>query len=195
MERKKIQHPIPPTYDTSSRILILGSFPSPKSRESGYFYGHPQNRFWKIVSCLYQDTLPVTVEEKHAFLIRHHIAAWDVIQSCEITGASDSSISDVVVNDLRPILEHADIRQIFVNGKKAFEYYQKYTRQLTGRTAVCLPSTSPANAAWSFERLLDAWRVICPETKEERPENSQDHPEGNICTNEKEEPHESESEK
>ena len=164
MERKKIQHPIPPTYDKDSRILILGSFPSPKSRESGYFYGHPQNRFWKVVSTLFQEDLPVTVPEKHAFLVRHHIAAWDVIKSCEITGASDSSITDVVVNDLRPILECADIRQIYVNGKKAFEYYRKYTRALTGRDAVCLPSTSPANAAWNFEKLLDAWKIILEET-------------------------------
>lgn len=164
MERKKIQHPIPPTYDKDSRILILGSFPSPKSRESGYFYGHPQNRFWKVVSTLFQDDLPETVAEKHAFLIRHHIAAWDVIKSCEITGASDSSITDVTVNDLRPILNSADIRQIYVNGKKAYEYYRKYSREMTGRDAVCLPSTSPANAAWSLEKLLDAWNVIRDET-------------------------------
>ena len=160
MEREALIHPIPATYDTSSRILILGSFPSPKSRESGYFYGHPQNRFWKIVAALYQEDVPTTVEEKHALLIRNHIAAWDVIRSCTITGASDSSISDVVVNDLRPILEAADIRQIFVNGKTAFKHYQKYTQPIIQREAICLPSTSPANAAWSLEKLIDAWSII-----------------------------------
>lgn len=162
MEKQYIQHPIPPTYDENSRILVLGSFPSPKSRESGYFYGHPQNRFWKIVSTLFQEQLPITVEEKHAFLVRHQIAAWDVIQSCEIIGASDSSITNVVTNDLRPILECADIQAIYVNGKKAYEYYHKYTEKVTGRPAICLPSTSPANAAWTFDRLLDAWKVILP---------------------------------
>ncbi len=160
MERKALIHPIQPTYETNSRILILGSFPSPKSRESGYFYGHPQNRFWKVVAALYQEDVPATVEEKHALLVRNHIAAWDVIQSCTITGASDSSISDVVVNDLRPILETADIRQIFVNGKTAYKHYQKYTQPTIQREAICLPSTSPANAAWSLDKLLDAWRII-----------------------------------
>lgn len=160
MERKALIHPIQPTYETNSRILILGSFPSPKSRESGYFYGHPQNRFWKVVAALYQEDVPATVEEKHALLVRNHIAVWDVIQSCTITGASDSSISDVVVNDLRPILETADIRQIFVNGKTAYKHYQKYTQPTIQREAICLPSTSPANAAWSLDKLLDAWRII-----------------------------------
>ena len=160
MERQKIQHPIPPTYDETSSILILGSCPSPKSREAGYFYGHPQNRFWRVVAALFEDELPKTVAEKHSFLVSHHIAAWDVIQSCEIAGASDSSITNVVTNDLRPILENADIRNIYVNGKTAYNYYRKYTEKVTGRPAICLPSTSPANAAWSLERLIEAWRVI-----------------------------------
>lgn len=160
MEREALIHPIPPTYDKDSRILILGSFPSPKSRQSGYFYGHPQNRFWKVMAALFQEDVPTTVEEKHALLVRNHIAAWDVIQSCTITGASDSSISDVVVNDLRPILETADIRQIFLNGKTAYKHYQKYTQPIIQRAAVCLPSTSPANAVWSLEKLIDAWSII-----------------------------------
>ncbi len=159
-EPRAIVHPIPPTFDASSRILVLGSFPSPKSRESGYFYGHPQNRFWRIAAALFEEAVPVTVEEKHALLVRNHIAAWDVIHSCTIRGASDSSITDVVVNDLKPILETADIRQIFVNGKTAYKYYQKYTEPLIGREAVCLPSTSPANAAWSLDKLIEAWRII-----------------------------------
>ena len=160
MERETLIHPIPPTFDADSRILILGSFPSPKSRESGYFYGHPQNRFWKVAAALYGEDIPQTVEDKHALLTRNHIAAWDVIQSCTITGASDSSISDVVVNDLRPILECADIRQIFVNGKTAYKHFQKYTHPMIQRDAICLPSTSPANAAWSLERLIEAWSII-----------------------------------
>lgn len=160
MKREALIHPIPPTCDKDSRILILGSFPSPKSRESGYFYGHPQNRFWKVVAALFQEDVPTTVEEKHKLLLRNHIAAWDVIQSCSITGASDSSISDVVVNDLRPILEAAEIRQIFVNGKTAYKHYQKYTQPIIQREAICLPSTSPANAAWSLEKLIDAWEII-----------------------------------
>ena len=160
MERQTFDHPIPATYDERSEILILGSFPSPKSRESGYFYGHPQNRFWRVTAALFQDAVPESVEEKCAFLLRHHIAAWDVIHSCTITGASDSSISDVVANDIRPILQAAQIRQIFVNGKTAYRLYQKYIQPVIGRSAVCLPSTSPANAAWSLERLIDAWRVI-----------------------------------
>ena len=160
MERESLIHPIPPTYDANSKILILGSFPSPKSRASGYFYGHPQNRFWKVVASIFADAVPVTVAEKQAFLINHHIAAWDVIQSCTITGASDSSITDVVVNDISPILSTADIRAIFVNGKTAYKHYRKYMESETGRKAICLPSTSPANAAWSLARLTEAWRVI-----------------------------------
>ena len=160
MKRESLLHPIPPTYDENSEILILGSFPSPKSRESGYFYGHPQNRFWKVVAAVFADNIPATVAEKHDFLIRHHIAAWDVIQSCTITGASDSSITDVVVNDISSILETANIRAIYVNGKTAYKHYRKYMEPATCREAVCLPSTSPANAAWSLERLTEAWRII-----------------------------------
>lgn len=160
MKSEFIIHPIPPLYSSDSRILILGSFPSVKSREAAFFYGHPQNRFWRIAAALFEEELPQTVEEKHALLVRNHIAAWDVIHSCTIKGASDSSITDVVVNDLRPILEAADIRQIFVNGKTAYRYYRKYTEPVIGRPAICLPSTSPANAAFSLDRLMEAWKVI-----------------------------------
>lgn len=160
MERKNIVHPIPPTYDKASEILILGSFPSPKSRASGYFYGHPQNRFWKVVAAIYEDAVPATVDEKRSFLIRHHIAAWDVIRSCTITGASDSSISDVVANDISPILKAAKIKAVFVNGKTAYKHYRTYMESETGIKAVCLPSTSPANAAWSLDRLIEAWQII-----------------------------------
>ncbi|MCR5715717.1 MAG: DNA-deoxyinosine glycosylase [Lachnospiraceae bacterium] len=155
-----IVHPIPPTFDKESQILILGSFPSVKSREMMYFYGHPQNRFWKVMAALYETPVPMTVPERHDFLITHHIAAWDVIHSCEIIGSSDSSIRNVVANDLSVILDTAPIRQIYVNGKKAAEHYQRYTQEKVHRAAICLPSTSPANAAWSLERLTEAWRVI-----------------------------------
>ena len=157
---ERIEHPIAPVYNKNSKILILGSFPSVKSREQGFFYGHPQNRFWKVVAAVYDCAVPVTIEEKRAFLLEHGIAVWDVIQSCEIVGSSDSSIKDAVANDLRVILDAADIRQIFVNGKKAEELYKKYIAPQIGRDAVCLPSTSPANAAWSVERLTKEWKKI-----------------------------------
>lgn len=154
------KHPFPPLYDKNSKVLILGSFPSVKSREQMFFYGHPQNRFWKVVSAVMGADTPVTIEEKSTFLHSNHIALWDVIASCDITGSSDSSIKNVVANDLTEILENADIRQIFVNGKTAEKYYNKYIRDTIGRDAVCLPSTSPANAGWSAERLVEAWGVI-----------------------------------
>ena len=153
-------HPFPPLYEKNSKILILGSFPSVKSREQNYFYGHPQNRFWKVVSAVMDTDTPVTIEEKSNFLHENHIALWDVIASCDITGSSDSSIKNVVANDLTDILKNADIRQIFVNGKTAEKYYNKYIRNTIGREAVCLPSTSPANAGWRVEKLVDAWSVI-----------------------------------
>ena len=158
-----IIHPIPPVFDRDSRILVLGSFPSVKSRETGFFYGHPQNRFWKVLAALTREEVPQTIEEKKALLLRNRIALWDVIGSCEIEGSSDASIRNVVPNDLRVILDHAQIRTICVNGKTAYRYYEKYTRQQTGREAVCLPSTSPANAAWSLEKLQAEWgRYVTP---------------------------------
>ena len=138
-------------------ILVLGSFPSVKSRETGFFYGHPQNRFWKVTAAVCGEEVPQTVEEKKAFLLRNHIAVWDVIASCVITGSSDASIRDVVPNPLQDILECADIRQIYCNGATAWKYYRKYQEKQLGREAVRLPSTSPANAAWSVERLLGEW--------------------------------------
>ena len=150
-------HPFPPLYDGSSKVLILGSFPSVKSREQMFFYGHPQNRFWRVISAIYGEEVPQTIEQKKELLYGHNIALWDVIASCDIEGSSDASIRNVVANDLSVILEHADIRKIIVNGKTAEKYYQKYTESVIGRKAVCLPSTSPANAAWSVERLIKAW--------------------------------------
>ena len=153
-------HPIEPIYDKSSKILILGSFPSVKSREECFFYGHKQNRFWKVISGVFEEEEPGTIEEKKALLIRNKIALWDVIQSCDIVGSSDSSITNVVPNDLSRILNTADIKTIYVNGKTALKYYEKYTEPVTKRPAICLPSTSPANAAWNMEKLLSAWKII-----------------------------------
>lgn len=155
-----IQHPIEPIYNKDSQILILGSFPSVKSREEGFFYSHPQNRFWKVLAEVCGTDVPATIQEKKTFLYQHHIAVWDVIASCEIEGSSDSSIKNVVSNDLSPILLQASISKIFVNGKKAAQLYQKYIFPQTKREAVCLPSTSPANAAWNLERLIEEWRCI-----------------------------------
>ncbi len=155
-----LEHPFPPLYDNNSRILILGSFPSVKSREQKFFYGHPQNRFWKVVSGVFECEVPQTIDEKRAFLLFNRIVVWDVIASCEITGSADSSIKDAVANDISVILNNADIREIFVNGKTAEKYYNKYIKSSVNRDAVCLPSTSPANAAWSVERLVKAWQII-----------------------------------
>ena len=159
-EPRQILHPIPPVYDADSEVLILGSFPSVKSREQGFFYGHPQNRFWKVTAAVFGEEVPQTVEEKKAFLLRNHVALWDVIGSCEITGSSDSSIRNVTVNDLSPILGTAGIRRIFCNGSKAFELYGKYQREKLGIEAVRLPSTSPANASVNAAQLAAAWAVI-----------------------------------
>lgn len=154
------EHPIPPVYDKNAEILILGSFPSVKSREAMFFYGHPQNRFWKVVSSVFSCDEPHTVEEKKAFLLKNRIAVWDVIASCDIVGSADSTIRNVVPNDLSRILLCADIRTIFVNGKTAYGYYNRYLRDAIGREAICLPSTSPANAAWTLPRLIEAWKII-----------------------------------
>lgn len=157
-----VHHPIPPVFDCRSRILILGSFPSVKSRETMFFYGHPQNRFWKVTAAVFGCSVPQTIEEKRQFLLQNRIAVWDVIASCEITGSSDSSIKNAVPNDLSRILDVSPIEQIYVNGKTALKYYDRYLRAATGREAICLPSTSPANAAWNLEKLTEAWKIILP---------------------------------
>ena len=153
-------HNIDPVYDQDSRILILGSFPSVKSREQQFFYGHKQNRFWRVMAQVLGCTVPEDTEQKRTMLLTHHVALWDVIKSCEITGSSDASIRDVKPNDLSYILSQADIQAIYTNGSKAYELYQKYIFPLNGRKAHPLPSTSPANASYSLERLAEAWSVI-----------------------------------
>ena len=156
----KIVHPIEPFYQENSKILILGSFPSVKSREQMFFYGHSQNRFWRVISSIFGEKAPNSIEEKKVLLKNNGIALWDVIHSCEITGSSDSSIKDARPNDISKILKSANIQKIFVNGKTAKVHYDKYIKNEIGREAICLPSTSPANAAWSLDKLIDAWSQI-----------------------------------
>lgn len=158
-----IQHPIPPVWDTQSHTLILGSFPSVRSRESGFFYGHPQNRFWRVLAAVYDVPLPVTTEEKIALLHRQHLALWDVIASCEITGSADSTIRAAVPNDLTAILAGAPIRRIITNGKTADALYRRHLLPVTGREAICLPSTSPANARVNLAALIESWRILTAE--------------------------------
>ncbi len=155
-----IVHPIAPVFDERSKILILGSFPSVKSREQAFFYGHPQNRFWKVISAVFRKEPPKTIDEKRQFLLENGIAIWDVIGECEIKGSSDASIRNVKPNNLKLILDNAPIKRIYVNGKTAERYYKQYIEKSIGREAKCLPSTSPANAVFTLERLVDAWKII-----------------------------------
>ncbi len=153
-------HSIAPVFDKNSRILILGSFPSQKSREQAFFYGHPQNRFWQVLSRVFGKDLPLTVDEKREFLLSNQIAVWDVIASCDIVGSADSSILNVTPNDLSKILSVARIEKIFVNGKTALTYYDRYIKEKIKREAICLPSTSPANAIFSVDKLVCEWEKI-----------------------------------
>ncbi len=153
-------HPIPPLFGEDSKTLILGSFPSVRSREAMFFYGHAQNRFWPVVAAVFGKEKPETIEEKKTLVLSNKLALWDVIEQCEIEGSSDSTIRNVTANDLSVILRNSNVNRIFVNGKTAEKYYNKYTYPQTGIRAICLPSTSPANAAWSFEKLVDAWKII-----------------------------------
>lgn len=160
MEYEHIVHSFEPVYDKASEILILGTLPSVKSRENNFYYGHKQNRFWKVLATLLKEPVPDTIEEKKAMLLAHRIALWDVIQSCDIKGSSDSSIKNVQPTDIGMILEKTNITRIYANGNKAGQLYKRYQFPVTGRKATVLPSTSPANAAWSLDRLCEAWRVI-----------------------------------
>lgn len=153
-------HPIPPVFDGNSELLILGSFPSVKSRESRFFYGHPQNRFWRVLAALYGGTVPETIQEKTALLLRNRVALWDVIHSCDIVGSSDASIRNVVPNDLSTVLSAAPVRRVFTNGGTADALYRKYCEKQTGLAATRLPSTSPANARMDLDTLVSAWRVL-----------------------------------
>lgn len=156
-----VTHTLQPVYDKDSRVLILGTIPSPKSREYGFYYGHPQNRFWKVLAALFQADIPNDNEAKRKFVLSHHIALWDVLASCTIAGASDSSIKNPVPNDIGRILSESDIRAVITTGQKAFSLYKKYCEPSTGKAAICLPSTSPANCRnCSLEDLIRAYQVI-----------------------------------
>ena len=155
-------HSIEPVFDTESRVLILGTMPSPKSREVQFYYGHPQNRFWRVLAAVLGEEVPQSVPEKEAMLLRHRIALWDVLAECEITGASDSSIRNPVANDLSVILDHAPVQAVFTTGATAWKLYTRLQKPHTGIEAVRLPSTSPANCAVKMEALTEAYKAILP---------------------------------
>ena len=160
MEYEHVVHSFEPVYNSDSKILILGTLPSVKSRENHFYYGHKQNRFWKLLARICEEDVPETIEEKKVMLLRNHIAIWDVIYSCDIQGSSDSSIKNVVPTDLKQVLADSSITQIYANGNKAGSLYKKYQQANTNMSITVLPSTSPANAAWSLDRLYNTWSVI-----------------------------------
>ncbi|MCI6376745.1 MAG: DNA-deoxyinosine glycosylase [Clostridiales bacterium] len=155
-----VVHPFAPVWNAQSRVLVLGSFPSVRSREVGFYYGHPQNRFWRVLAALYQESLPLGVQERRAFALRHGVALWDALASCDIVGSSDQSIRNAVPNDIASLLNASAIERVFLNGQRAYAAYRKHCGESCGLPAMALPSTSAANAAWSLERLVEAWRVI-----------------------------------
>ena len=157
-----IIHSIEPVFDAESRVLILGTMPSPKSREVQFYYGHPQNRFWRVLAAVLGEEVPQSVPEKKAMLLRHRIALWDVLAECEITGASDSGIRNPVANDLSVILDHAPVQAVFTTGATAWKLYTRLQKPHTGIEAVRLPSTSPANCAVKMEALTEAYKAILP---------------------------------
>lgn len=154
-----ITHPFPPVFDDNSRVLILGSFPSVKSREVSFYYGNPQNRFWRVLAALFGGDVPSTVEEKRAFLLSHGIALWDVIASCDIVGSDDSSIKNALPNDVKSLVAKTRIERVFTNGGTAHRLYRAHLEREVGIEAAALPSTSPANASYSLMRLVEAWRA------------------------------------
>ena len=160
MEHESIIHPFPPLFDENSKTLILGSFPSVKSRESMFFYGHPQNRFWKVLAIIFNQPIPQNIEAKKRLVLDNGLALWDSIHSCTVTGSSDSSIKDVIPNDISDIIRNSNINRIFCNGALSHKMYMKYIFPDTGIKAVKLPSTSPANATFSLERLVEEWKMI-----------------------------------
>ena len=158
--RNFVSHEFPAVFDRNSRVLLLGSIPSPKSREVGFYYGHPQNRFWKVLAQVLGERVPETIPQKKAMLKKHHVALWDVLESCTIVGASDTSIEDAVPNRIGDLVKKSKVSRIFCTGATAYRLYQKYCAAEVGMDAVKLPSTSPANCAVSMERLVEAYRVI-----------------------------------
>lgn len=157
-ERTRQSHPYGPVYDSRSKILILGTFPSVKSRENGFFYGHPQNRFWKVLAAVTDSPVPQSISEKKNLLLEHGIALWDVIASCDIVGSSDASITNVVPTDIGRILRESPIERIYANGTTAKKLYDLYQKEQCGREIILLPSTSPANAVWTLPKLVETWK-------------------------------------
>ena len=164
-EYEHVKHCFEPVYDDNSKILILGSLPSVKSREQGFYYGHPQNRFWKVLARLLEWEEPQSIEEKKDMLLKNRIAIWDVLESCDIQGSSDSSIKNPVAADIPGLLEKIKIEKIYVNGTTAGKYYKKYLLPLTGTEAVVLQSTSPLNCRYNLDKLADNWKVILKEIR------------------------------
>ena len=158
--RTRVTHEFPALFDDNSEVLLLGSIPSPKSREQGFYYGHPQNRFWKVLASVLNEPFPATIDEKKTMLLKHQIALWDVLDSCTIIGASDTSIEDVVPNDIASLLAKTKIKRIFCTGATAHKLYEKYCEAATGIKAVKLPSTSPANCAVKMEKIVEEYKVI-----------------------------------
>ena len=153
-------HTFDPVYDNHSRVLVLGSFPSVKSREQGFYYGHPQNRFWKVLSAVFSSPVPQSIEEKKKLLLDNGVALWDVAQSCEINGSSDSSMKNVRPNDIYTLLYTTGIDRVFANGKTAARLYERFILPQTNIPITALPSTSPANAAFSLDDLCERWQII-----------------------------------
>ena len=155
-----VEHTLSPIYDKNSKVLILGTMPSPKSREVGFYYGHPQNRCWKVLADIFNEESLTTIEEKITFLHRHQLALWDVLQSCEIQGADDASIKNPIPNDFTSLLQEANIKAIFTTGKKATDLYMKHCYPKTNIPAIGLPSSSPANRRISYEKLKEEYSKI-----------------------------------
>ena len=155
-----IIHPLEPVYNADSRLLILGSFPSVKTRQYGFYYGNPLNRFWPLLATLFHECTPETIAERYTFLLRHHIAMYDSIYQCDIAGSSDATIRHVIPSDLQPLFAAAPIHRVYFNGATAYRYYQRYHAQKTGIPGVKLPSTSPANARYRLDDLVEAWKAI-----------------------------------
>ncbi len=162
-KEERVSHTFEPVWNEKSEILILGTFPSVKSRENQFYYGHQQNRFWKVIAGVTGSDVPQTIEDKKEMLLNNHIAIWDVIASCNITGSSDASIKDVVPNDISAVLDKSNIGHIYANGAKAYELYMKYIYPQNRHEIYKLPSTSPANAVYTLDKLLAAWKIIVEE--------------------------------
>lgn len=168
MELQRVRHPLEPVFDSRSRVLLLGTMPSPQSRAMGFYYAHPRNRFWPVMGRIFGEPVPETAEDRRRFCLKHGVALWDVLSSCVICGAGDGSIRQPRPNPVEIVLEAAPVRAVFTTGRKAYELYNRYCLPRTGMRAISLPSTSPANCAVSLEQLTTAYGAILPYCLEER---------------------------